>query len=217
MPPEMPASTKWTPFACAPRRSAAASRGSSSCRRRRSMSPASSSAEQLLERVLGDLARRDHHPERARRVELRRAARSSDSAVRLDAFGSYVSTSCPARAGAPSCSPPMRPRPTIPSLHLRSSSRTRATRRPRSRSAAKSPGGLRADQRPKPNVRPGIGISSPGSSTTWTKSRCPARPCGAGRSSAGSAARGRSVTTQPVARRARTSGASRRSFAAQGR
>src|SRR5436190_1940051 len=54
-------------------------------------------------------------------------------------------------------------------LHQMSSNLTRTILRPRSSSEAKSPAACARISRRKPNLRPGIETSPPGSSTTWTK------------------------------------------------
>ena len=146
-----------------PARSGAASRGSSSCRRRRRVA-ASSELEQLLERVLGIVAGRDHQPERARRLELvhssssvpavaRRPGRTSSRRARAPEAGHHVA----AHAAEADHS----------ELHQMSSSRTRTTRRPRS-AATESPAACARISR-RSRTAAGDLSSSPVSSTTWTK------------------------------------------------
>src|SRR6266576_1840959 len=124
-------------------------------------------AEQLVERVLGDLAGGDHHPECARRLELalqllERACRALDDVrvIGLDVVPAF------AQALRHAVSHPAEP--DHPQLCHRQIL-TLTILRPRSRSERKSPSACARIRRPKPKSWPGMGISSPVSSTTWTK------------------------------------------------
>src|SRR5207237_7402155 len=125
-----------------------------------------SKVEQLLEDVLGDLAGGDHQPERTRRLELglqlrerRRGAGLDVGVVRLHLVAALAQT-----LGHPGAHPAEADHPELHQI------RTRTILRPSCFSERKSPSACARISRPKPNSWPGIGISTPVSSTTWTKS-----------------------------------------------
>ena len=190
MPPETPASTKWMPFSLrlAYRR----------CESRKFELPPSTIAspslaqlEQLLERVLGDLARRDHHPERARRVEL--VAQLLERRRRgVDAAGRTSSRRGRARVVASSCC-----RPCGRGRSFRAASDD-LLRVGRARRGGRAPSAIRSLPRPargsaarsRSRVR-GSAARRPGRPRPGGRGPCSGRPCGAARSNGGSAGRGR--------------------------
>jgi hypothetical protein len=123
-------------------------------------------AEQLLKRVLGDLPGRDHQPERARRAELPFELVERAGRPRVD-LGVVAPDIVAALAKAVRHAGAHAPEPDHSQLHQM---RSLTILRPRSRSDRKSPSAWARINRPKPKSWPGIGISSPVSSTTCTNS-----------------------------------------------
>ena len=153
--------------------------------------------EQLLERVLGDLAGGDHQPERARRVELvaklgerRRGSRVVVRVVRLHVVAALLEAGRHVAAHAAEADHPelhqiLTPRDAPAALlqRLVVAGGLRADQVARNRSRGRESAARRRCRR-----RPG------------GRARCSARPCGTGRSSGGSAARSPCVTTWPLSR-----------------
>ena len=125
-------------------------------------------AEQLLERVLGDLPGRDHHPDVPRRVELLRERAERLRGRRRRSGRTSSPRARPAAAASSSPSPSGRGRPCrVASRCPPVGSGLRACpapRAPRGRRPPASGSGGRSRSR-----GPGIASSSPVSSTTWTK------------------------------------------------
>src|SRR4029077_13039716 len=162
-----------------------------------------------------DDPRRDHQPHRPRRVELlhelfeRRRGPLDVGVERLHVVTCRLQALGHVRAHPAEA--------YHPELHYGSSSLILAPRRPRSLSVSRSPAACARISRRKPNGLPGIGSSSPSSSTSWRKRpvlgpplcSCPVEcwyrgpyPC---------------VTTSPLSERSRSaSSAMRRSFAGVG-
>src|SRR3954452_3480984 len=160
--------------------------------------------EQLLERVLRDLARGDHHPERARCIELllelferRRRARVDVRVVALDVVPAFGQALRHAGAHAPQAD--------HSKLHQ---SLTLTMLRPSSRSERKSPSACARIKRPNPNSCPGMGISSPVSSATCTIKPVGGPPLCSCPVECRSRGPSPCVTTHPVSRAREMSGSS---------
>src|SRR5919106_951320 len=170
--------------------------------------PAPEGPEQA-EGLLCGVAGRDHQPDGARLLELRRQLdeRVGGPLGRRPRVGLHLVATLPQALGHVATHAA---EPNHSELHRasRSSSVTRTIGRPRCRSAARSPSACAWISRRKPKGRPGIASSSPGSSTTWTNRPVGGPPLCSWPVECRYRGPSPTVTTQPVARARSTSGAS---------